>query len=219
LSGFLITGSSWRERRAYYAGPTDASSDNAEAVTDYIDEETATKLAIVVPYHAVYGRAYLKTMRPYSLTDRTVIDNRVITSLDGEEEYYAVSLYRGEGEAKTLESFNEGIKAWADYMAGCVEKTGDNTYELEPVISTRGPYSYAAWFDPYESVGEFRDYYSCVVPASISQGFLSESSAGISPYLSLSEFAVRVIAEDTGVDRSEVEMLRSSPGHNFLLKV
>lgn len=180
-----------------------------------IDEETAAKLAMVASYSFDFGQAPGFYVRTCSETPRTFIDALELYSLDGKEKYYAVTLYQGEGQYKKIEEFSEGIALWLDIAATFFTRTGDNTYDWAPAP----PEGFSMWFHIYPKADEYRDYYSCIVPTTTTQGFMSYFHIGIAAYIYMQELACRLLAFHLGVEINEVELIRTTPDYDFVCQV
>lgn len=200
---------------AFYAGAADAPADDGEEGTTIIDAETAAKLAMVVSYHAEYAAASGFGVKIYSRTGRSLVYSSELTSLDGKEKYYSITLYRGETEPKNAGEIGEAVARWADTAATYTEKTGENTYNWAVPPSE----SMQIWLLLYGRMEESREYYSCVVPGSTSQGFLFDFHRGFSAYIYMQELARRILAGDLGVDLSEVTVIGATPDFDFFFEV
>jgi hypothetical protein len=200
---------------AVCAFSADAAPAGAENEVLAIDEETAAKLAMVVSYHADYGCASGYEGLTYGKSDRIFVDSFELTSLDGGEKYYAITLYRGaEGEPDDFKAIRERTTPSGELMVRYAEKTGEGKYRFEPppLDELKGAFFFG-------SMEEFLDYSSCVVPASTSQGFLLAFRQGISPYVYREPLAVHLLATDRGVDPSEVTVVRITPEFDYVCDV
>ncbi len=199
---------------AVSAGPTDIPSDNGEGETTVIDTETAAKLAMVASYHKQYGQALKHNLKLFGKTDRVFVSSFDLSSLDGNEKFYTVTVYRGEGEPESLEEISERVAKWAEGVASFAEKKEDGTYILNR--PDPGSIQNLYFFGTFD---EFCNYYSCVVPASTSQGFLFRFDRGISPYSYLGELGRVILAADLGVETADVEITVVTSGLAFLCEV
>lgn len=189
----------------------DAPAAGGEDDVRAIDSETAARLAIVASYHADFGAASMTEARRWGKSDRITVGSLDLGSLDGTEKFYSITLYRGDGDPENLADVEKRIPPWAELIASSATKREDGKYEFEMI----SPYELGKVFF-FASMEEYMDYYSCVVPASTGQGFLSGFIAGISPYLYYREVAVRVLAADLGVDQSDVVIKKITPGYDYL---
>lgn len=199
------------------AWPADVPTENGEGVETAIDAETAAKLAMVVSYQAKYGQSLRFNLKKYGKSSRVLVDSFELSSLDGADKYYAVTLYRGEGEPKSPEYIEARVEHWAEAMLSLSEKTDGGAYALKQPTGEMAQDPTAIYF--FDTMDEFLDYYSCVVPASTSQGFLFEFHRGISPYWYLGAFGRLVLAADLGVEPAEVSVKRVTPEFWFLYEI
>lgn len=185
-----------------------------EADVQPIDLETAGKLAIVASYHADFGMASISDAKLWGKTGRIVVGSLDLSSLDGAEKYYSITLYRGDGEPEKLADVEKRIPPWAELIASSATKREDGEYEFGMI----SPYELEKVFF-FGSMEEYVGYYSCVVPASTGHGFLSGFITGISPYLYYGEVAICLLAADLGVDESDVVIEIITPGYDYLCGV
>lgn len=197
-----------------YSGAYGAAAPGTDAGPASIDLPTAAKLAMVISYHAEYGRASGLNTLTYGESARVLADWFELSSLDGREKYYAITLYRGDGEPADLGAARERMSPGADLMVKHAVKREDGKYFFEPppVDEMR-----EAFF--FNSMDEFLDYYSTVVPARTSQGFLRKFRQGISPYIYYRVIATRLLAADLGVDPADVGVVRITPDFDYVCEV
>jgi hypothetical protein len=182
-----------------------------------VDAETAAKLAMVVSYHVEYGQSLRFNLKKYGKSPRVLVDSLEMGSLDGSDKYYAITLYRGEGEPKSVEDIEGRVGRWAEAMLSLSEKTDEGVYTLKQPTKEMTQDPATVYF--FDSMDEFLDYYSCAVPALTGQGFLFEFHRGISPYWYLGAFGRLVLAADLGVEPVEVEIKKTAPEFWFLYEV
>jgi hypothetical protein len=182
-----------------------------------IDAETAAKLAMVVSYHSEYGQSLRFNLKKYGKSPRVLVDSLEMTSLDGTDKYYAITLYRGVGEPESPEEIEGRVGRWAEAMLSLSEKADEGVYTLKQPTREMTVDPATVYF--FDSMDEFLDYYSCAVPASTRQGFLFEFHRGISPYWYLGAFGRLVLAADLGVEPAEVSFKRTAPEFWFLYEV
>ncbi|UCE26229.1 MAG: hypothetical protein JSW52_07650 [Candidatus Coatesbacteria bacterium] len=198
-----------------YAFPSDvtpAGGEEGEVLA--IDEETAAKLAMVASYHATYGRASAQNLVKFGKSERVLVDVMELASLDGEEKFYSITLYRGEGEPEDFDAIKERIPPGGEIMASYAEKGEDGKYHFEPP-----PIDEMREVFFFDTMDEYLEYYSSVVPASTDQGFLRAFRQGISPYESNKPLAMYLLAKDLGVDPGEVTVERITPEFDYVFDV
>jgi hypothetical protein len=194
-----------------YAFGAEVPPAGGEGEVRAIDLETAARLAIVASYHEDFGIASTADAKRWGKTDRVTVGSFEMSSLDGTEKFYSITLYRGDGDPESLADVGERIPPWAELIASHATKREDGKYEFEMI-----PPSELGEVFFFDSIDEYKNYYSCVVPASMGRGFLSEFILGISPHLYYGEVALRVLAADLGVDPADVVLKTITPGYDYL---
>lgn len=197
-----------------YAFSSEVTLAGGEEKSRAIDLETAARLAIVASYHADYGMSFGPEAKRMGATDRVFVGSFELSSLDGSEEFYAITLYRGDGEPKSLADVRERIPPWAELVATYARKRDEGEYEFEMVPPSRLEKTFF-----FDSMKEFNEYYSCVVPSSTGRGFLSNFNIGIPPQLYYGEVAVYVLAKDLGVEPADVVVKTITPDFDYLCEV
>jgi hypothetical protein len=197
-----------------YAFSAEVTPGDGEEESRTIDLETAARLAIVASYHADYGMAFGPEAKRMGATDRVFAGSFEMSSLDGNEKFYSITLYRGDGEPTNLTDVRERIPAWAELVATYARKRDEGRYEFEMVPPSR--LEKAFFFD---SMAEFNEYYSCVVPTSTGRGFLSGFNIGIPPQLYYGDVAAHVLAKDLGVAPADVVVKTITPDFDYLCEV
>lgn len=194
-----------------FASATPAQS---EVNDDFIDEETAVKLAILASYHKEYSDADGLNHRVYPFTDRAFVDSIDLQTLDGEKEYYAISLSRNQYESKPIEELSEGLSEWLDFAAGRLEKVGDGEYEIYT-----GDWEFLqSWLTIYGNWNDYRGYYNCVVPKSKSDGFLFGFHKGLSQFTYLAEIAKRALQKELETGYDTISLIYAAPSKEFLFE-
>lgn len=194
------------------------SSANQDEFTDLaseekkIDLETATKLAMLVSYHADYSDASGLNKRVFPYTYRIFVDSQELQSLDGSQKYYSITLYRGEDEPRDFEELIDGIDEWVEYALERVSKKTDNIY----IWDTSGKEFLSSWMMIYEDWDEYREYYNCIVPASKDSGFLTGFHKGIATQYYMVDFIKSILAMDLNIDKERIEFVRTTPEMEFV---